>query len=74
MLKYQPRRQNGKCLAIDAFGFDRNYRDTEEVSDGGKESLLVHFARIKDLLRPGTAIEVLRELDGFLPRRHSTFE
>ena len=74
MLKYQPRRQNGKCLAIDAFGFDRNYRDTEEVSDGGKKSLLIDLARVEHLCRPRPAVEILGELGCFLSRRHPTFE
>ena len=74
MLKNQSRRQERECLAVDAFGFDCHYRDAEEVSDGGEESLLINLPRIEHLCRPRPAIEILRKLGRFLPRLHPTFE
>ena len=70
VLKNKSGRQNRKRLAINCLGVQRDDWDAEEISNGREKTLLVHLAGIENLGRPGTAVEILRELGGFFARFH----
>ena len=60
MLENEPAGQKRKRLAIDRFRVDRNHWDAEEISDRREKPLLVDFAGVEHLGRPGPAVKILR--------------
>ena len=71
MLKNETTRQERKRLAIDGFRVDRKDRHIEMISDGAKKLVLVHFAGIEHMRCPRPAIQMRRELQRLVLRRHA---
>ena len=56
VLKNETARQDRQCRPVDFPGVDRDKRYPEEISDRAEEALFVHFAGIKHLAHPRTAV------------------